>query len=369
METVPQVAASFTAARPSTKCPKLLIPQAVAHRGFRAQEAENTMAAFCAAARAGAQGIETDVRLSRDGVAVLSHDGSLQRCFGVEGQVAQREWAQLARLRTVRDARQGMPRLRDLLAWLAGRPFDGGFEAGEGVEVEGGVRERLWVLLDIKMDDDAQTLVDAIATAIAQVPPSSVPWEQRIVLGCWNASTVRAARTSLPTFPLSHIGVSLSYASHFLAPPASLPAFNLAYPPLLLRGPSLLDKLRSARRAVFLWTLNDQASMNWALTLNTLSSSLPDDVDASQKHARVDAVISDDPALFLDVCAKFEARLASNPSAPLTHPPLTTRAAIRRTLGLVFVQLLMTLIFLYRRFWLYRLDYMNEATPSRHLKK
>ena len=32
--------------------------------------------------------------------------------------------------------------------------------------------------------------MDAIAAALAEVPPSLVKWEQRIVLGCWN---VRAA--------------------------------------------------------------------------------------------------------------------------------------------------------------------------------
>lgn len=49
------------------------VPQAIAHRGFRARFAENTMAAFRGAVRAGAHAIETDVHVSADGVAVLSH--------------------------------------------------------------------------------------------------------------------------------------------------------------------------------------------------------------------------------------------------------------------------------------------------------
>lgn len=50
-------------------------PQCIAHRGYKAKQPENTMAAFRAAAAAGAHAIETDLHLSRDGVVVLSHVG------------------------------------------------------------------------------------------------------------------------------------------------------------------------------------------------------------------------------------------------------------------------------------------------------
>lgn len=46
----------------------------IAHRGYHAAVAENTLEAFEAAVRAGVNGIETDVRMSRDGVPVLVHD-------------------------------------------------------------------------------------------------------------------------------------------------------------------------------------------------------------------------------------------------------------------------------------------------------
>jgi glycerophosphoryl diester phosphodiesterase len=46
----------------------------LAHRGYHAAAAENTLEAFEAAVRAGVNGIETDVRMSRDGVPVLVHD-------------------------------------------------------------------------------------------------------------------------------------------------------------------------------------------------------------------------------------------------------------------------------------------------------
>ena len=48
-------------------------PQCIAHRGYKAKQPENTMAAFRVAAAVGTDAIETDLHLSRDGVVVLSH--------------------------------------------------------------------------------------------------------------------------------------------------------------------------------------------------------------------------------------------------------------------------------------------------------
>jgi glycerophosphoryl diester phosphodiesterase len=50
-------------------------PIAFAHRGARAHAPENTIAAFALALRLGATGLESDVWVTADGVAVLDHDG------------------------------------------------------------------------------------------------------------------------------------------------------------------------------------------------------------------------------------------------------------------------------------------------------
>jgi glycerophosphoryl diester phosphodiesterase len=54
-------------------------PLIIAHRGASAIAPENTMAAFERAIADGADGIEFDVRLSKDGVPVVFHDSTLQR--------------------------------------------------------------------------------------------------------------------------------------------------------------------------------------------------------------------------------------------------------------------------------------------------
>lgn len=55
----------------------------LAHRGYHASVPENTMAAFAAALAIGVDGIETDVRLSADGEAVIVHDRVTPRARAV----------------------------------------------------------------------------------------------------------------------------------------------------------------------------------------------------------------------------------------------------------------------------------------------
>lgn len=56
--------------------PSLRVPPiGFAHRGARAHAPENTLEAFALALRLGATGLESDVWLTADGVAVLDHDG------------------------------------------------------------------------------------------------------------------------------------------------------------------------------------------------------------------------------------------------------------------------------------------------------
>jgi len=57
-------------------------PIAFGHRGARAHARENTLEAFELALRLGANGLESDVWLTADGVPVLDHDGVLRRRVG-----------------------------------------------------------------------------------------------------------------------------------------------------------------------------------------------------------------------------------------------------------------------------------------------
>jgi glycerophosphoryl diester phosphodiesterase len=58
-------------------------PLIIAHRGGALESTENTLAAFQRAFRVGADGIETDIRLTRDGVVVVYHDDYFGRVEGL----------------------------------------------------------------------------------------------------------------------------------------------------------------------------------------------------------------------------------------------------------------------------------------------
>ncbi len=62
------------------RLPSLIDPPVTfAHRGARAHAPENTLDAFVLALRLGASGLESDVWLTADGVAVLDHDGVVKK--------------------------------------------------------------------------------------------------------------------------------------------------------------------------------------------------------------------------------------------------------------------------------------------------
>jgi glycerophosphoryl diester phosphodiesterase len=92
------------------------------------------MGAFKGAVDVGAEAIETDIHLSRDGVVVLSHDKDLKRCFGRQEKIIDCDYEFLSTVRTLKEPHEPMPRLVDLLEYLA----------------QPGL-EDIWVLLDIKV--------------------------------------------------------------------------------------------------------------------------------------------------------------------------------------------------------------------------
>ena len=73
-------------------------PLAMAHRGQRATFPEQTLEAYEAAIRLGAEGIETDVQRTRDGRLAMLHDLTLDRTTDGHGAIADHDWADIRRL-------------------------------------------------------------------------------------------------------------------------------------------------------------------------------------------------------------------------------------------------------------------------------
>lgn len=69
--------------------PSLLIPKVIGHRGAAAYAPENTLSAFHAAADIGTEWVHLNVKLTKDGEAVIFHDEDLGRCTGASGLIAE----------------------------------------------------------------------------------------------------------------------------------------------------------------------------------------------------------------------------------------------------------------------------------------
>src|SRR5688500_7675040 len=88
----------------------------MAHRGGAIEHLENTMPAFQACVDLGYRYIETDVRVTADGVLVVFHDGTLERVTDRAGRIEHLTWSEVAEARI--GGREPILRLEDLLgAW------------------------------------------------------------------------------------------------------------------------------------------------------------------------------------------------------------------------------------------------------------
>jgi glycerophosphoryl diester phosphodiesterase len=100
----------------------------IAHRGDSAHRPENTIAAFKSALDLGADLLELDVQLTKDGHVVVIHDGSVDRTTDGRGRVADMTLAELRKLSAGyperfgdRFASERIPTLAEALTLARGR--------------------------------------------------------------------------------------------------------------------------------------------------------------------------------------------------------------------------------------------------------
>jgi glycerophosphoryl diester phosphodiesterase len=105
-----------------------LYPRNLAHRGARLVAPENTLAAFCAAERLGADGVELDVWQCLSGELVVTHDDDLAVWSDGQGRVTTTSLAALRELDFGRHfsaafAGERIPTLEEVIAALAPTMF------------------------------------------------------------------------------------------------------------------------------------------------------------------------------------------------------------------------------------------------------
>ena len=145
------------------------------------------------------------------------------------------------------------------------------------------------MILDIKLANDAETIMRNIGEAMASVtPPATKAWKDRVIIGIWAAKYLPFVVEYLPGFPVTCIGFSVPYARNFLRVPNI--SLNMLLPILFAPGGNafLKDAQQKYHRQVYTWVANDRAKMEWCI------------------RRKLDGVITEDPKTFLEVCEKFD---------------------------------------------------------------
>jgi glycerophosphoryl diester phosphodiesterase len=232
------------------------LPLIIGHRGASAMAPENTMAAFREAIAAGSDGIEFDVRLTRDGVPVIIHDSTLRRTTSLPHRIADLTWSQLASLNV------GVPSLEQLFAL---------FEEND-----------LGLYLEMKSDSplEREPLAEACCRLINQYS-----FNARVFVECFDLPALEIVKKIAPeikTAALFEPGFNPSVLSdqRILNRATEIGASALALHHRLARR-SLVQKTRDAGLTVAVWTVDDPTWIERARSMG------------------IDALITNNPAAML----------------------------------------------------------------------
>ena len=145
-------------------------PLVIAHRGYSTLHVENTLSSYRAAIEAGADLIESDARLSADGVVIAAHDADLERLTGKPLAIADATLAELRAIELPRGER--ILTLAEVLAAVCPqrpvlidvkRPEIALIEAVMAVVLEGQWAEQAWVgVRDLDQAKRARALSPAV---------------------------------------------------------------------------------------------------------------------------------------------------------------------------------------------------------------
>ncbi len=246
-------------------------PWLVAHRGGSLLAPENTLEAFDLAARLGADAIETDVRLSADGVVFVFHDEDTARLAGEPSTIEASSAAEISRL----DAAYSFSK-------------DGGLSfpfRGKGVRVPA-LAEALASHPRMRFSIDAKTSDAALAEALARTIRDAGAGE-RVCVGSFSDVQARRLGALLPN--TCRFLPRLAGAWHVLAAKAGIPGalcpsgYDLAAVPRRSSGlavvtPRVLRHFHGLGMPVHVWTIDDEREMRALLALGVdgLISDRPD---------------------------------------------------------------------------------------------
>jgi glycerophosphoryl diester phosphodiesterase len=225
-------------------------PFVVAHRGASAELPEHTIAAYELALREGADGVECDVRLTRDGHLVCVHDRRVDRTSTGTGLVSDMTLAELREF--------------DYGAWHSSRQADEGQGDTGLLTLDALVALVLdWqrpvkIFIETKHPVRFGALVESKVLALLHrygiASPASADLSRAVVMS-FSAAAVWRIRRAAPMLPT----VLLGETSRFLGGSAATTVGATAVGPsigTLREHPELVDRAAVHGRALYCWTVD-----------------------------------------------------------------------------------------------------------------
>jgi glycerophosphoryl diester phosphodiesterase len=254
-------------------------PLAFAHRGGAGLAPENTIAAFDTGVALGADGLELDVRLSRDGHVVVHHDRRLERTTNLSGEVSSFTADELARAVAAR----GFGR--------AGRESFQGVDIG--VPTLRSVLERYRnVRIIVELKENSPELARAVVEVVR-----SADAVDRVCLGSFGRGALKAVRALDPAIATSAAREEVRWALYrsWVRWPVSGVAYGGYQVPEVsgstrVVSPAFVEAAHGAGLAVQVWTVDTQADAARLLAWN------------------VDALITDRPDVVVPIVRAFRAQ-------------------------------------------------------------
>jgi glycerophosphoryl diester phosphodiesterase len=275
-------------------------PMVVAHRGASSMVAEHTLAAYESAIASGADALECDVRLTRDGHLICVHDRTINRTSDGRGVVSELDLSHLEAL-DFSSWHGDLPNSADEL--LSDSPYHAGV-AADRLERGGGVL-KLDALLQLVHDADRdvrllietkhptryaglveKTLVEELARfgwAGRPGPPASLREpanvDNRVVVMSFAPTAVRRVRLLAPDIPTVLLIERLLPQRRAGILPTGVP---IAGPGLhvLAAEPEFVERAHARGHLVYVWTVDAPEDVKFVLDLgvDTIITDRPQDV-------------------------------------------------------------------------------------------
>ncbi len=204
-----------------------------AHRGASHDFPEMTALAYESAVKQGADGFECDLRLTKDGVAILWHDADLKRRADSDAVVAETKFKKLKKI---------YPQILTFDEFL-----------------DFGIAEKKSLLLETKHPVPSRTEIEEVIVKKLKDEDSRIKKagiEINVMSFSWFAiEKVKALNAELPTTFLLH-----DYTPWFTARYSSAqsigPGINL-----LRKNPALAKRIKSTGRKLNVWTVDEAADI------------------------------------------------------------------------------------------------------------